>query len=274
MWRGQTAGPNNSQERTMKPSRILLPTFLLSLCGADAIAQSGFTVGGGVAVASRYSGSDERMVAPVIVLDYAFGNGFYASTMRGLGYSASLGPLQASAALGYRAARYEREKDGVGIDRGSKHLRGMGDVKGVATTNLGIGVELADGFEVHLRTEQALGKRRQGNRYSLGLSGRLLQGQRDTVVLSISANAGDRDYMQTYYGVNQAQSQASGYGMYGPGAGLYEVEAGIRWERKLDGPWSLNGTVGANRLVREARRSPLVRSATEPVAAVYATYSF
>src|SRR5262249_27458796 len=74
---------------------------------------------------------------------------------------------------------------------------------------------------------------------------------------SLSA-ASDR-YMQTWFGVNEAQSASTGYPVYKPHSGLRDVAAftSARWE--LSPRWVAIGTASASRLVGPAAASPLTK---------------
>ena len=264
---------------------ITTALLLLPLCAA-AQAQTGPTsasasaptstvvVQGGVAVATRYAGSDEHLVAPLLGVEYAHASGFFLSTQRGLGYAGSTGGLSYSAALGYRGKREEKETKGLGGSSGSKYLRGMGEVKGSATAHLALGYAVTDWLELQVATEQPITTRTNGALYSLGAAATVLSGGRNTVVLSVSANAADKKYMQTYHGVTAAQSARSGYAVFTPKAGAHMAEGGVSWQHKFSSDWSITGMVGAQRLLGDARKSPLTRRATSPVGAVYVSYSY
>ncbi|WP_343603516.1 MipA/OmpV family protein [Roseateles sp.] len=259
---------------------ITTALLLLPLCAA-AQAQTGpasasastptstVVVQGGVAVATRYAGSDEHLVAPLLGVGYAHASGFFLSTQRGLGYAGSTGGLSYSAALGYRGKREEKETKGLGGSSGSKYLRGMGEVKGSATAHLTLGYAVTDWLELQIATEQPITTRTNGALYSLGAAATVLSGGRNTVVLSVSANAADKKYMQTYHGVTAAQSARSGYAVFTPKAGAHMAEGGVSWQHRLSSDWSITGMVGAQRLFGDARKSPLTRRATSPVGAVY-----
>ena len=257
---------------------LLLPLSLAAQAQATpasaAAPTSTVVVQGGVAVTTRYPGSDERLVSPLLGLEYAHASGFFASTQRGLGYAGSTGGLSYSAALGYRGKREEKETSRLGGGSGSKHLRGMGEVKGSATANLTLGYAVTDWLELQVATEQPITTRTNGALYSLGAAATVLSDGRNTVVLSVSASAADRKYMQTYHGVTAAQSARSGYAVFTPKAGAHMAEGGVSWQRKLSSDWSITGMVGAQRLLGDARKSPLTRRATAPVGAVYVSYSY
>ncbi|KQX01738.1 hypothetical protein ASC94_03805 [Massilia sp. Root418] len=259
----------------MKTCNLKLIPVLFTLLSGGAFAEdrNALTVGAGVALAPRYSGSDENMAVPLLAVDYSMANGFYASTMRGLGYGGAAGPFSYSAALGYRAPRKEDGKLPFG-GKASKYLRGMGDVKGSATANLSLGYALFDGLDINLHTAQTLSARETGSTYGAGLSGTLFKGENDTVTLSLGFEVADKKYAQAYYGVTAQQALKSGYKVYKPKAGMYQADVTMSWQHKLNERWGVTGMVGASSLLRDAANSPLARRTTSPTAAVYASYAF
>lgn len=247
---------------------------VLLLCPSPAVAaDASFVIGGGVAAGQRYSGADQNSVAPVILLDYSNG-GFFASSMRGLGYGAQAGPFSYSAALGYRGERKERNKKGLFGNSGSDDLRGMGDIKGNASALLGLAYTLLPGVELSLNADLPLSQKDNGSTVHAGISGQLLSLSNDTVTLALTAAFGDAKYNQTYYGVSARQAGQSNFNAYRAGAGLYEINAALSWEHKFDARWSLTTVFGATRLVNDAARSPLVRRRTAPGGALYVSYVY
>ncbi len=237
-------------------------------------AESTFTIGGGAAVTTRYAGSDETLVAPLAAAEYTHPSGFFIGTLRGAGYGGALGPVSYSAAISYRGPRYEKKKDGAGFGSGSKYLNGMGDVKGSVTGHVSVGYAVLPWLDLQVRTEQPLTKRENGAVYGLGLSAKLLDDGKDTWVLSAGANAGDAKYLQTYHGVTAAQAARTGYAVFTPKSGFYQVEASASWQHKFSKNWSVLGSVGAQHLVGDAAKSPLTRRKTTPVAYIAAGYTF
>ena len=265
----------------MKLSPAVLASLMLPI-GVAAQAQSAtpaaptssLVVQGGVGVSTRYTGSDERMVVPLIGIEYAHASGFFASTQRGVGFAGEAGGLSYSAALGYRGERKEKKSSGLSFSTGSKYLRGMGDVKGSATANLALSYAVMERLQLQVSTEQAISNRDNGSLYSVGAAATLLADGKNTVVLSASANAADKKYMQTYHGVTAAQSARSGYAVYTPKGGMHLAEAGVSWQYKLSTDWSVTGMVGAQTLLGDAKKSPLTRRTTSPVGAVFVSYSY
>ena len=70
--------------------------------------------------------------------------------------------------------------------------------------------------------------------------------------------AGDR-YMQTWYGVSEQQSAASGYPVTQAGAGLRDVGSSATWRIEANPQWAGFASLGASRLLGPAADSPLTR---------------
>jgi outer membrane scaffolding protein for murein synthesis (MipA/OmpV family) len=259
------------KRKTMK-SALLLSVLLIS--AAARAQESTFTLGAGIAAGSRYSGSDEHVVAPVVVLDYQAANGFYASTLRGIGVAGGSEQLSAGIGLGYRGERSENNSNGLIGRTGSKALKGMGDVRGSATLNVGAEAQVTDVFSVGAHAEIPVSHRENGKQFALGLNAKLLDSQADKVGAGVTLHFGEANYMQTYYGVDARQAARSGYRAFRPEGGLYGVDASLSWEHRIDTHWSVTSLLGVERLRGDAADSPLVRRKTAPTAAVYAAYRF
>ncbi len=251
---------------------LLLSTLLIA---AAANAQdSTFTLGAGIAAGTRYSGSDEHLVAPVVVLDYQAANGFYASTLRGIGFAAGGGQLSASIGLGYRGERRENDTNGFVGRTGSKALKGMGDIEGSATLDVGAEAQLTDVVSVGAHAGIPISHRENGKQFALGLNARLLDSQADKVAVGVALQFGDAKYMQTYYGVDARQAARSGYRAFRPEGGRFGTDVSLSWVHRIDAHWAVTSMLGAQRLAGDAADSPLVRRKTAPTAAVYAAYQF
>lgn len=253
--------------------KTLMSSTLL-IAAAACAQESAFTVGAGVGVGPRYSGSDEHVVAPVIAIDYQAANGFYAGTMRGIGFAAGNDQLSASIGLGYRGARGENDTRGFGGRTGSKALKGMGDVRGSATLAVGAEAWLTDVFSVAVRAEVPISHRENGKQFTLGVNARLLDGPADKVAVGVALQFGEGKYMQTYYGVDARQAARSGYRAFKPEGGMFGVDVSANWEHRVDAHWAVTTLVGVQRLSGDAAKSPIVRRKAAPTAAVYAAYQF
>lgn len=254
----------------------LTVVLLAASTGGAAMAQSAdtLTLGGGVAAGPRYSGSSEHSVGPVLLIDYGMANGFFASTMRGLGYGGQVDAFSYSAALGYRGQRTQKNELASFGNSGGSRLRGMGDVKGNASALLGMGYALTHEIELSLSADVPLSQKDNGANFHAQVSGQLYAGGQDRLVLGAGAGFADGKYAQTYYGVSARQAESSRFRAYQAGSGLYEASATLTWTHQIDQRWGVTSMLGATHLMREAARSPLAERRTAPTAAVYVTYNY
>lgn len=246
----------------------------LSLVACSALAQENtLSVSAGAAYASRYAGSARSQATPIVGVDYQMANGFFASSLRGIGYQTGTGIFQFSGALGYRPGRDDQDRNGF-TNRGDATLRGMGDVDGSATATLGATAMLSERISVNLNLETPLSKRENGTVLSAAVNANLLRAQSDQLTATLSASAANRDYMQTWFGVTAAQSARTGFRAYAPKAGADQVGVSLAWTHLVGAHWSFTGSVSETSLVGDARDSPLTRRRSAPGAALYASYRF
>jgi outer membrane protein len=228
-------------------------------------------VGAGVAYAPEYSGGDKMWLAPALYADYSFGNGFFASTTRGIGYATTFDSIELSAALGYRNGRGESRK--YNGRYGSDFLKGMGEIDGTATINLGAATTVGQvhfGVGAHI-AGSGDGK---GNTYTLQAAYPLYSSAQNQVELSGIASYGDRKHTQTWYGVSAAQHAASGFRAYEAKSGFESVGVNVAWNHVIDKHWSVRTAVGLKTLVGDAADSPIVQKKTAPMLVSTINYAF
>ncbi|MDX7123312.1 MipA/OmpV family protein [Enterobacter hormaechei] len=259
--------------------KSILSGAVLALLATPALAAGQrqgnvLTLGGGVDVAPRYSGSDKSRVTAAQVVDYAMANGFFVSTTRGIGYGNSFGNLDYNAALSYRAGRKDRDVSSDSIASGSDDLRGMGDIKGSAIVVPGLGYRVTDWLTVQLQAEVPVSERDNGEAVHFGIASPLYTSPKNALTLALTGSWGSSKYVQTYYGVNAAQSAASGFARHDAGSGIYAYSLNLDWTHKLTSRWSLLAAAGVTQLTGEAGDSPIVQRKTSPVGSLKVTYSF
>ncbi|MBJ6505218.1 MltA-interacting MipA family protein [Enterobacter hormaechei] len=259
--------------------KSILSGAVLALLATPALAAGQrqgnvLTLGGGVDVAPRYSGSDKSRVTAAQVVDYAMANGFFISTTRGLGYGNRVGNLDYSAALSYRAGRKDRDVSSDSIASGSDYLRGMGDIKGSVVVVPGLGYRITDWLNVQLQAEVPVSERDNGEAVHFGIASPLYTSPENSVTLALTGSWGSSKYMQKYYGVSAAQSAASGFARHDAGSGIYAYSLNLDWTHKLTSRWSLLAAAGVTQLTGEAGDSPIVQRKTSPVGSLKVTYSF
>ncbi|HGC6390434.1 TPA: MipA/OmpV family protein [Cronobacter dublinensis] len=257
----------------------MLPGALLALLATPALAGEPprgnvITLGGGVGVAPRYSGSNENRVTTPMVLDYTMRNGFFVSSTRGIGYGNNVGNLDYSAALSYRTGRKDEDVDSDAMSDGSDYLRGMGDIKGSALGAFGLGYKLSDWLKLQLQAEVPFSERDNGEALHVGIVSPLYSSSENAVTLSLTGSWGSRDYMQTYYGVTASQSAASGFTRYNASAGFYAYSMNMDWTHNFTRRWSVAAAAGFTQLTGDARNSPIVQRKGSPTGSLTVTYRF
>ena len=201
----------------MKKMSLLIPSLLacqLSYAEEPAEREPAseewkFTMGGGMAFVPRYEGASSRRVRFVPVFEAKRGR-FFAGVSRGVGYDFSGDPhLRYGPRVGITP--YRRQNADV-------RLNGMGDIS--------YGAEAGGFFEAHYAPWYAnteLGAGPRGVRLELGGGIEAKLGGSDRVRGGVEVNWANGRYMQTYFGVTQAQAAASG-GVLTP----YTASSGIR----------------------------------------------
>ncbi|WP_343582939.1 MipA/OmpV family protein [Herbaspirillum sp.] len=232
------------------------------------------TLGAGVAFGPRYSGSDQNRTGLGLTFDYAASNGFFIGTTRGAGYGGHAGKIDYSVALGYREGRRDSNQSSFMGRTGSDYLRGMGEIKGSATALLGLGYTVTDWLRLGLQAEVPLSQRDNGSALHFGASSPFYSSGSDELTLGLTGSWGNRKYVQTYYGVTAAQSDASGFRQYTAKSGIYAYTLQLGWKHKFDANWSLMASAGAMQLAGDAGNSPIVKRKTAPMGSVFITYSY
>lgn len=239
-------------------------------------------VGLGVGVSPKYEGSDDMEVGPMPMIDIEWNDTIYLNPFDGLGAKLYQGrDFTVSGGVGFDPGRQESD---------SSDLRGLGDVDGAATVNLNFEYELGP-ITPYVSVEQALGGS-DGLGATVGVEAMvpvaLLTGRMDmndmkdmddgpngpALSFGLSADWVDDNYMESYFGVNAAQSGRSGLAQHTAEAGFKSVNAEIGVMYPINKQWAVNGQVGYSRLLGDAADSPIVKEEGQISGGVFVAYSF
>lgn len=222
-----------------------------------------FVIGAGVSYRPEYKGSDKMEVAPVPYISATF---FDRVTVDPGGIAIKTyqqGAFKFDINIGYDSGRDEDASD---------DLRGMGDVDGgvsaggKATISYGI----ADFF---VSLDKTIG----GSDALLAKAGvELTQPLSEKFILGASASAtfADKNYMESYFGVDSGQSARSGYREYKAGAGVKSVDVGVSATYLFNDNWVLRGEQKLSVLVGDAADSPIVKEKLQSTTMVVLGYRF
>ncbi len=253
-------------------------TSLCLLAAADtAIAEDWqYTLKAGVTNAPRYSGSDERMTAPVLGAKIVSPWGIFLDTDKGLGWGYEGNALSFSAYVGASSSRKDKNES---LHAGSKRLKGMGEIKsrpqlGVnAAYNLGgviIGATLEHAFEEDKHKET--GKAYTHLELSLGTN--LYEGRYGSVDTAISSHFGDRDYLQTWYGVTTGQASRSRFQAYKAAGGNISNGMSLVWSLPINEHTQFSTLLDVQYLSDKAGQSPIVERRLQTSVVGVVEYTF
>jgi outer membrane scaffolding protein for murein synthesis (MipA/OmpV family) len=197
------------------------------------------------------------LVGPVI--DVRYRDVAFASVGEGIGVNLVRGEnYRAGVALGYDLGRRESEDLG--------HLKGLGNIEVAPVVKLFGSYVVSKQFPLDMRMDV--------RRYAGGADGWVadveaylpLPGSSKTFVMFAgpSVTFADRRHMQTTFGVNEAQSAASGYRVYNAHSGMNAVGFGFSATRIISTRWLVNANLAVNRLLGSARESPITENAQKP----------
>ncbi|WP_293573705.1 MipA/OmpV family protein [Phaeobacter sp.] len=240
------------------------------------------SIGIGVFSKPEYLGSSEQETSGFPVLELIWRDRLFIGPAGIGGYVVKTDDFSVSASIGYDEGR--KESDSV-------FLRGLGDIDGGATYNLGVEYEfgpITPFFEV---TKYSKGS--EGVSASVGVEGMVplsvLMGRASFASLAqsdspadlgpmltagLSADWGNDDYNSTYYGVSAAQSATSGLSQYTAGSGFHAINFEIGLQVPITERFSLGGAVTYSQLTGDAKDSSIVRDTSGTSVGLFGVYRF
>ncbi len=238
--------------------------FEFDYVGEDGSTPNRLRVGGALYNGPRYMGSDERRTALLPVVNYRWGDGWFAGTGNGIGYEFS---HQRGTRLGVRATfdpgRRESRSDA---------LRGMGNIG--PRPEIGVYFNQALVQELQLTTSLRFGAAGTGLLGDIGLGTGFDLGSGVYLRVAALATLANGHYMQEFFGVTAEQAAASGYPETKASSGVRDVRANLSVFYPVTPEWLATGTLIVRSLSGDARSSPLTREATGVSAMLSLSYRF
>lgn len=238
------------------------------------------TLGAGLGTAPLYEGSRAYEFG---VVPYAEGSlqtewlGAFSLSNAGLGWTPLAGDRwQATLLLSQDGGREERFKHSQvrGSEQDRNHLNGMGKIKSTMEAGVALGYQL-DFATLNLQVMQdVLNRGHKGVWVDLGISREFELSPHWSTSLSLQTRWGDKDYMQSMFGVDAEQAARSGFRQYHPAAGIKSVNLGSSLSYAINDHWNLVMMVDAGELVGDAADSPIVQSRYQLGTVVGSTYRF
>lgn len=217
--------------------------------GSDQDGDTIVTIGPGVAFVPKFPGSDKMELSPWPIIDvYRTGEERrYQSPDESFGFSLLKGDFQFGPSANFQSGRKESDVPGLG--------------KVGSTIEVGGFVETYVGSNFRLRGEVRKGL--GGHKGIVGdIGADAIFGTPGATLFSIGPRVkivNDR-YNRAFFGVNPAQSLATGFPFYEAKGGLHSAGALAFISHQFSPKWGIQGYSRYDRLLNDAADSPLVRS--------------
>jgi outer membrane scaffolding protein for murein synthesis (MipA/OmpV family) len=260
-------------------SAIALATgFALAVPGAfaqsfDAVrlygaapGKDGGTLGAALVSGYEYQGADERVTRVVPLLNYQWANGWFAGVSNGVGYNFSGSPEMQ---YGFRLTADKGRKESR-----SSALRGMGSIDAAAEAGAFFNYSLPDGVFLSSSIRYGAGTNHKGLVVDLGAGYLTEIAPKWHLGTGVSVTLANARYMQSFFGVSQAQAAATGYAAYTAGAGARDVRANVALSYLVDAKLSVTTAFLATRLLGDAQDSPVSRKRTSGSGVLGMNYAF
>ena len=243
---------------------------ITALCSAHAerSVNEGWniSIGAGMLYSPAFLGADEYQLAVLPSIRVQYDESFYASVEEGVRYNIiNKNGFRAGPIMRYMFPREEENGGNPFVVSGEEitGLQGLGDIDGT--------IELGGFAEYNTREFNLRGELRQGINGHQGMIADISANMniplimnfknKRPLILSLGPRATfvDGDYNQTYLGVDDKQSLASGLKRYDAGSGLQSYGLGAVSIIPVADRVTSTLFVNYNRLAEDAARSPIVR---------------
>ncbi|RQS67224.1 MipA/OmpV family protein [Burkholderia sp. Bp8963] len=234
-----------------------MPLAGLTLAAA-AHAENEYTLSLGGGFAPRYQGSNQYRGVVAPSFSAMFGNGFFINATDGAGYRLDLPHgMFVSAAVDYDPGRADENRFDL---PGSDHLKGMGRIPGSVLVGVRAGMKVYGDAALSVALDVPVTHTSRGLSGHVDLAVPVFRTAKSEIVFTGSVHAGSGRYMQTFYGVTDAQAATSRFRPYSTGGGIDSVSMSVAWTRAVSEHWSILATAGVTRLLGRYGSSPIVQS--------------
>lgn len=240
------------------------------------------SIGAGVFWEPEFLGSSETTTTGFPMFELTWRDRLFIGPGGIGGYVFNTDTFSLSASVGYDGGREEAD---------SVFLRGLGNIDGGATYNLGFEYELGPVTPFLEVTKYSKGSK--GVSATVGVEGmvplRVLTGRASVSSLEdasspldmgpmltagISADWGNDAYNSSYYGVTAAQSATSGLGQYTANSGFHAINFEVGVQVPVTERFSIGGAVTYSQLTGDAKNSTIVRDTSGTSVGLFGMYRF
>jgi outer membrane scaffolding protein for murein synthesis (MipA/OmpV family) len=220
-------------------------------------------MGPGLVIVPRYPGSRVERVWPFPALDVSHGH-LFATTDKGIGmYAVADDPWQVGVSLAPHLGRHH--EDGPRVSR-------LDDIGAAVAARVFAGYRFG-AFTLSAAFIRDLGGS-NGLTFETGLAWRWQLSPRLLASVGANATAGNRQYLQTWFGVTPAESAVSGLAQYSVRSGIESAGPNLFVNYALDATWSLQAYLSDQRLLHQVANSPVVERKRLPTMFLGAVHHF
>ncbi|MNJ37389.1 MltA-interacting protein MipA [compost metagenome] len=235
-----------------------------------------YSLNAGIANMPRYSGSNERVTTPVLGGEIISPWGVFLNTEQGLGWRHKWDKASFNAYVGPSDERKDKKSS---THAGSNRLKGMGDIKSRAQLGISGNYDLGP-LVLGATLEHALeeddhndtGKAYTSLELNVGI--KLHEGQYGKFDLGFNSLFGDKNYMQTWYGVSTGQTASSRFQAYDAKAGLVSTGMNLTWAVPISKNTTFSTLLDVQYLSKEAGDSPIVERRLQSAVVGKLEYTF
>jgi len=243
--------------------------FLLALSATPATAQAAdewdVKLGAGAIYKAEYKGSDEYETIALPYIDVEYNKRFFLNPQQGLGvYALRNRSYTLGASVGYEFGRDEDD---------DARLRGLGDVD--ATAELGLFGSIAFApFELKGEIRQDILDGHDGMTAEAGIDYKTDWSKTTFLSLGPSITWASDNYMESYFGVSNAQAANSAFNTYKAEAGIAEYGFGGTLIHMLDQNWFVTVIGEYSKLAGDAKDSPITEEDNQFFSGAFIGYKF
>jgi outer membrane protein len=227
-----------------------------------ASAQDQIIVGPGVFVAPAYEGSGSYRVLPMPIMSITHGR-LFLNSIDGLGIDViHAGPITVGGSLTY--VQGYRTKDAP---------TGIGRLSDAAGGRL-FAAYRSKGFGLVFGATKSFGGGTYGVTADATMSYSISVGPQLTLTPSVSTSWANRKSNDRYFGIDAAQSVASGLNGFAPGSGFRDVSTGITARYAMTPHWAVIANATARGVLGNDADSPIVEHKWQPLGTFGVSYAF
>jgi len=222
----------------------------IDVTAAEAVSLEQTVLGLGVAFVPDYEGSEDYTAKPLLQARFNWSNNMYFSL---LGNTARVNLIPSKAWHFGPLLRYRAERDDVDNDR----VDAMEDVDAAVELGAFLSYNLPN-WVFSVTAAQDVADAHDGYVVDLGVGYRFKLQEQTMMTVFAQTTYANEDYMDTYFGIDAADSARSGLQTFSADSEWKDVGVGVLVNHSFESKWGLMGVAKYTKLLGDASDSPIV----------------